>query len=759
MNIGMSEAGVNDDGQNTGTLYSGSTHSGNIPGDSLFHILWRGRWWLLLSVLLGAAGAGAYLRFATPMYESTARLLVDKPNPRPRSDIPQPAGSTLTNYLATQASLITSAPILTAALRDPNVQAVAAFSDPNYVSRLVRTLSADVARKADIIQITASSPYPEDAARLINAVVRAYIQWHEVNRNDATTDLRNDLNKQLDDRIRELEAERKALLTFEQRDPQVLESSPDGTMSTTLDILRKELTAAHLKAAQCASYYQRLTDPNLQREPDAFREYVYGHQGLTATAAVSATVAGGEQSERVRLQIEFERTGMLLEEIQAMGPVQQSRLAMLQNRQEELTKKIAAFDAEFVRQQIILAQTLAEDASTQETKVGELYRKEFEKFQSLSGRSSEYAFLKSECKMKEDLFNSLLGQIDQLDLGARLENLKIYVLEKAVPAEKPSSPYVVRVIGIGLWLGLMAGAGLSLLRNWRDQRVRSPEEIGALLGVPLLGAIPSVRRRVLDGGRKLRFAIDSRESEACRAIRTALLCGTCRDLTKTLLVTSPGPQEGKTLVVSNLGTAMAQVGLRTLVIDADLRKPLSQRTFTTNGHSQGLVEVLTGANSLGEVIRHTDIDRLDVLESGQSTSAPSELLSSPAFAALLEQLKTQYDRILIDSPPVGVVTDAQILATVCDATVLVLRAEESSRVLTQRARDALRAVGARIAGAVMNDLSKRAGKYHYPGRYGHGYSHPPDNVAGPRAASPQGQRAQAAPSPTPGASNPEILKE
>jgi capsular exopolysaccharide synthesis family protein len=264
----------------------------------------------------------------------------------------------------------------------------------------------------------------------------------------------------------------------------------------------------------------------------------------------------------------------------------------------------------------------------------------------------------------------------------------------------------------------MAGAGLSLLRDWRDQRVRSPHEIAALLGVPILGAIPSISRRVLARGHKLRFASNSCESEACRAIRTALLCGVYRDQAKVLLVTSPGPREGKTLLASNLALALAQVGLRTLVIDADLRKSIEQRVFTTNGHSQGLVDVLTGTASLADAIRPTEIDRLDALEAGRSTATPSELLSSPAFTAVLEELKGRYDRIVIDSPPVGIVTDAQILATRCDATVLVLRAEESSRLLTQRARDALLAVGATVAGAVVNDLSPRAGRYGYYSGYG-----------------------------------------
>jgi capsular exopolysaccharide synthesis family protein len=169
--------------------------------------------------------------------------------------------------------------------------------------------------------------------------------------------------------------------------------------------------------------------------------------------------------------------------------------------------------------------------------------------------------------------------------------------------------------------------------------------------------------------------------------------------------------------------AMAQVGQKTLIVDADLRKPIKQRVFTMNSHGIGLVDVLAGTTGLRGAIRPTEIDGLDVLEGGQSTSNPSELLNGPAFAVVLEQLKREYDRILIDSPPVGLVTDAQILAALCDSTLLVLRAEESSRILTQRARDALLAVGARVEGVVVNDVSRRNSRYGYYSGYGYYQSH------------------------------------
>jgi succinoglycan biosynthesis transport protein ExoP len=684
--------------------------------DSLFQILWRGRWLALLSLLLAAAGAYAYLRFATPMYESTARLLVDKPSSQSRSDVPQPAGSTLNNYVATQAGMITSPEIVAVALRDPNVTALPGLHDPNYAQDLIDTLTAEVAKKADIIQITASAPYPEDAAQFVNAVVRAYTRWHEANRQLTTADLLKDLNAQLDHRYRELQQKRAEQVRFEQSHPEVQESAPGGMISKALEVLRDQRAAAGLNVVDQNSYYEGLH--RLEAEPEAFRQYVYSHQATPATAVTTAAVANDEHDERVRLQLELESARLQLEEIRTVGTAQHARIAMLENRQRDLQAKIAAYDTRFVRQQVLLAKTRLEDARAQEQKIAEMYDKEFAKVQSLSDLQAQYAFLKSECATMESLYNALVGQINQLDLGARLEGLKVYILERAVLAEKPASPQPARVGGIALVLGLLGGTGLSLLRNARDQRVRSSEEITATLGLPILGAVPSASRRVIARKQRLRFAENSPESEACRAIRTALLCGVQRDQMQTILVTSPGPREGKTLLVSNLGMAMAQAGQRTLIVDADLRKPLAQRVFTTGRLRPGLVEVLEGTVAFREAIRSTERAGLDVLEGGRSTSNPSELLNSPAFAALLERLRQEYDRILMDSPPVGVVTDAQILASLSDSTLLVLRAEESSRLLLQRARDALLAVNAPVAGVIVNDVSRRDGRYGYYHAYG-----------------------------------------
>ncbi len=711
MNTGMQELDMGENGHSAGAPYGGPMAYGGIGGDGLFQILWRGFWLILLCVAAAVAGAWFYLQKATPLYESTARILVDKPGLQMRSDVPQPVGSTSNNYLQTQASMITSREIIAAALRDPNVLTLPTLRGIDFpVEEVIRTLSASVGKNTDIVSVTAQSAYPEDAAQIVNAVVRAYIRWHAANRQLSTADLLKDFNSQLERRYQELRTKRKEKMMFEQRNPEVVESIKGGLVSKALEVFRQDLATARLNTIQQDSFYEGLQ--RFAKDPEALRQYVYSRRNTAAAPAVEA--------ERTRLKEELFATQLELQQLSSIGSTQQ--FTQVQEREAKLVWKISELDDAFVREQTALAKALAEDAHAREKQLADLYEKEFAKVQNLGGQDAEYAFIVAECETMQALCDSLLKQINALDVNASFQGLNIHVLERAMPALKPASPQMVRILAIGLVLGLMAGAGLALLRDWRDQRVRSADEITALVGARVLAAVPTIPKFGLAArGQRLRFAANSREAEVYRAIRTALLFGAPREQAMTILVTSPARLEGKTTLVSNLGIALAQAGQKTLILDADLRKPMQHRIFSLNGHNRGLTDVLHGTATLDEAIRVTEIPGLDVLAGGASVLDPSELLNSPLLARTLEELRGKYDRILVDSSPVGEVTDAQILASCCDLTLLVLRAERSTRLLTERARDALLTVGARVLGVVVNDVSKRDKRYSHSSLYGYAY--------------------------------------
>jgi capsular exopolysaccharide synthesis family protein len=212
-------------------------------------------------------------------------------------------------------------------------------------------------------------------------------------------------------------------------------------------------------------------------------------------------------------------------------------------------------------------------------------------------------------------------------------------------------------------------------------------------------------------------------AEAYRTIRTGIRFGVTDASSRTLLVTSPSPGDGKTTVASNLAIAIAQTGKRVLLIDADCRRPMVHRIHSLKD-DVGLTSVLAAQSTLEDSIHHSNTESLDILPCGPLPPNPAEMLNSEAFTSLLRELANRYDQVVVDSPPIAPVTDARILGAACDATVLVIRAEKTSRRVAEHARDALGSVGAVLLGVVVNDAprSRSESSYgHYNYGYGYGY--------------------------------------
>lgn len=322
-------------------------------------------------------------------------------------------------------------------------------------------------------------------------------------------------------------------------------------------------------------------------------------------------------------------------------------------------------------------------------------------------------------KRAERICEILDDRIKEFNVTEDVGALNISVLEVARPADSPSKPQKAKIMGMALVLGLVFGGGLAFLRESLDYRLRSPEEISAVLGVPVLGVVPAMSKKqsLIARGQKVHLEPKSIVAEACRTIRTAVYFGVPNGEAKIILVTSPDAGDGKTTVVSNLAIAMAQAGQKTLVIDGDFRKPTQHRIFEID-NEKGMSSMLAGAHTEDGAIRQGPVAGLDLLPCGPEVPNPAEILNSTTFAQTLKKLSEQYDRVIVDSPPVGPVADAQILAAVCDTTLLVLRAEKSTRKHSQQARDSLQSVGGHILGVVVNDVSRKHGRYGY---YGYGY--------------------------------------
>ena len=343
-----------------------------------------------------------------------------------------------------------------------------------------------------------------------------------------------------------------------------------------------------------------------------------------------------------------------------------------------------------------------------------------EKSARLNTQAAEYQRLDTDLKSKEGVTKGLDERIRVVELNADAEQRfnTVTVLEPAVTPLQPSSPRRYRTIAIALAAGMMLGAGVALLRDRLDGRMRSVEEIQTLIGLPVLGVVPQMSGRRTAVARAMTVHLDPRSvvAESYRTIRTAVYFGAGSSNCKTILVTSPEPGDGKTTSASNLAIAIAQTGRSVLLLDADFRKPTQAKNLDINDNV-GLSSVLAGREPLARAIQHTGVEGLDILPCGPIPANPSEILNSREFGELVDSFAQKYDHIIFDSPPVNAVTDARILGAVCDATILVLRADKSTRKSGEHARNALISVGARVLGVIVNDAPHRKGYEVYGGSY------------------------------------------
>jgi capsular exopolysaccharide synthesis family protein len=277
----------------------------------------------------------------------------------------------------------------------------------------------------------------------------------------------------------------------------------------------------------------------------------------------------------------------------------------------------------------------------------------------------------------------------------------------------------------------MLGAGLALLKDQLDHRLRSSEEMAAVLDAPILGVLPHMRdaKDISLAGRRVHLSPDSISAEAYRTIRTAVEFNAAG--AKSLLLTSPTGNDGKTTVTCNLAIAMAQVGKRVLIIDADLRRPSQHEVWQFKRPAPGqrgtLGEALAGKRAVDDLIFPSGVENLDVLPCFKGVENPAEMINSPQFAQLLAGLTGRYDRVIVDSPPTMPVADSRILGALCDATIVVLRADKSARKVTELTRDGLRGVGIEILGGIVNDVPRRKGGQGYYGYYGYSSYYRYDN--------------------------------
>jgi len=695
-------------------------------------LILRKHQWLILSFMLAVVTITSIGTFhMQPVYVATSRIEIDREN----SNILPFQGadsydyiSDLDNYIETQSKILTSETMALQTIRggvlsgqvdfasDPSSDALSTGSlanlkPPPELASFLASLSVKRVPNSRLMDVSFESTNPLLAAQIVNAHIKNFIEQNFQSRYEATTRASTWLTDQLSELKIRVEKAEDARITYERQNQiWALDGDKQNVTTQRMADLNKELTDAQsermrkqslfafAKAGDMDSVPQIRDNPVVQ---DLFRK----RTELNSQYTDALNQYGPNFPKVLRLQSQ-------LKEIEAAA-------------EKEKKGVIARLESEY-RESRQREELLTQALDQQKVEVNQM-----------SERMVQYSILKREAEANKALYDGLLTKLKEAGISAGLRSSNIRVVDPAMVPQYPARPAKTRNIALSFLVGLVGGIGLALLREYMDNTVKSPDDIESLARLPSLAVVPAFtepngdrsRVKLLKGastnGHNTRIELvaqhlpKSQMSEAFRALRTALLLSQADHPPQVILVTSALPREGKTTAAANLAVTLAQLGDRTLLIDADLRKPGVGRLLNLgSGKYAGLSSYLAGVSSLDLVtIQHPAIPNLSAIPTGPLPPNPADLLSSHKLADAIAELRTRFKFIVIDSPPILAATDAVILSVRADGVLLVVRSGETPKEAFMRTRDLLLSVKCHLLGVVLNAVDSTAPDYYYSYRY------------------------------------------
>lgn len=717
----------------------------------LWHTV-RKNWILVLAVLICTVlVAGLYTTRQQKIYRSSALIEIDPNPPKPlgtqvQSVVDMGAGSYWSNreYYETQLKIIQGRSLSELVVRRLHLERDAGFLSntaggtssasvtiETAANVLQRRLVLEPVKNSRLVQVNIEDADPKRATRILGELLDTYLERNLETALDSANATAVWLGDQVVKLKSELEARELELHDFK-RDKSILSVSLDEQSN----MLRAEMAQLNERLTLVRTQIQGLQARNSELQQIVVDD--------PASVPASELLQNGTlQAMRTRYLASLTERSSLL--ASGKGTEHPSVRAV----DADLAISKSALLAEVRNVQEAVARDLKIAKREAEGLAG-LFKQAEQRGMDLGLLEIEYRRLERDKTNTERLYTIVMERNKDGDVTKLMRFNNLHVVDRPTTPRSPVRPNLGTNLAVGGVLGLALGLGLIFGRDALDRSIRSPEHLEAL-GVAFLGLLPESHTSPLDpaeGKQKKRrrrerpnqdkaselppeltvhTAPRSGLAEASRAVRTNVRFMSPDRPYKTLLVTSAAPSEGKTTVACCLAIAMAQAGDRVLLVDCDLRRPRIHRVFG-RGNERGVTTLLLDSSEFDELQLESPIPNLSVLSSGPHAPNPAELVSSDRFGVLLRSLEDRYDRVIIDSPPVAAVTDAAILSKRVDATVLVVRASETSRDIARRALRILNDVGAPIAGAVLNAVhmeGRRGYYYYYQYSYGYGEAEAP----------------------------------
>ncbi len=721
------------------------------------------RWLLIVLAMLVSVGLTAFVTLRmTKIYRATTKIRIETQAPqvlgREVEDVVEMGtGSFWSNieYYETQYRIIESRDVASRIVQEFGLNKDVEFLEvplemldefePVTIEVAAQVLqgmtTVEPIKDSRLVMVHVDNRDPQRAQLYANAIAKAYRDKNLESMLQSTVDAVDWLSTQLDDAKEKLNESEDSIRDYK-KENNILSISLEDRQN----ILTAQMTAAATKLTEARSY--RI---EVEARKKAISEIVKSESPMA--------IPLGEINSNPLIQQLKQQHGELSQEYGELSERYGDKFPQM----IELKAKLQRIQGDIAREvKNVLSAVNAELSAARSTESGLNGALNSLRNQALKLTHKELSYnrLARDQMNNEKVYDLLLGRSKEADLSRLLRVNNVHILDPALLPELPIKPRLRLNLALAMVIGLLIGLGLALLVEFTDRTVKTQDDLEAL-GVAFLGIVPSIdistserggsygqysrygkgRRKKKKKKKKAEKDADhtpinydkyvhdfpkSQVSESCRAIRTNLLFMSADNPATRILITSPSPQEGKTTVAINLAITMAQSGSSVLLVDTDMRRPRVHKAFDLHPR-KGISTMVLGESTMEESVLKTDIPNLDILTCGPAPPNPSELMHTESFIRVVEQLSEAYDRVIFDSPPVGVVTDAAILSKLVDGTVLIVKSLQTTRDAAKHAVSVLHDIGANILGAVLNDLdltNRKYGQhyyYYYYKKYGYYY--------------------------------------
>ena len=684
-----------------------------------YYIIVRERLWIALPLaLLVALPLGYYQMRETPMFRSTMTLQFERPekivmvdqvvDQTPRSEVDINTFLERLNSASLRAKVVDSlTPEEVKILQRPYLKDLPPGASPPPAGAVLGSVSADAVRGSLIIVITATHRDPEAAALVANRLYKVFVNYLLEKSGGLNEDAIAFLQKRATELQKEYVQKEQRLQDYKREHNLISLDDSLNIITDRLKSVNTARTAAHLQRLDLEVAYNQVKD--FQKDGRDMLEINYISQHGTIPAL------------KTQLADALQRQALLGERYLERHPAMIEIANTIATLREQLRKAIDLAIADLSASLDNVRQT--------EASLDLEYQKQEKEQLRLDDLKVAYNSLQDQAAVAKGAYSQVLDSLNKTTTSKGLDyHLPVSPIDHAAPNYSPYTPNKTRIARTCVLVGLLVFFGVAFGLSMIDDRVKSAWDIESFIGVNLLGIIPDLSNVKEEDKHRLTLTAKATPGvEAFLSVYSAVKIQSKLDYPKILLVTSTIPGEGKTLISCNLAGSFARHGRNTLLIDCDMRRPMLHRHFNLQNDAGLLNWAAEGAKMDGDLLANADLgftkvaDNLTLLRSGGRSKSPTELLENPVFGQFIEHLKRRFDLIVIDSPPVGAVSDCLLIAEHTDEIIYVCRFNRAYRKHIRQFVNMLREGKNELLGIVLNGLTPRRIEYYTNYRYYRSY--------------------------------------